>query len=102
MAGTTRNDVAVWTVPDGDVTAIGPVTTPDGAVAVILLSELTVNEAVDPLNVTALAALSAFPLSVTFVLVLPDVGEKLEIVGVGSAVTVNDAVAVPPGVVTVS
>jgi hypothetical protein len=94
--------LALVAVPPGVVTTIGPVVAFAGTVAVICDGDLTLNEALTPLKVTFVVPERFVPLMVTDVPVVPLVGVKLEIVGVGPVVTVNgDAlVAVPPGVVT--
>src|SRR5881409_3702419 len=48
---------ALVVLPPGAVTPIGPLVAPAGTVAAICESELTVNDAPEPLNVTALAPL---------------------------------------------
>src|SRR5438874_1418434 len=61
----TVNDAGLAPIPDGVVTEIGPVVAPGGTVAVIWLSEFTVNPAAAPLNVTEVAPVKALPLIVT-------------------------------------
>ncbi len=82
------------------MTAILPVVAPGGAKAVICVSELTVNDAVTPLKVTAVAPLKTAPVMVTEVLTGPLVGVKPLIVGAGMTVKSAALVAVPSGVVT--
>src|SRR5207245_3741441 len=82
------------------VTLIVPVVAPAGTVAVIWVSEFTVNVAVVPLNVTAVAPVKAVPVSVTLAPTAPLVGEKLVMVGGGMTVKELALVAVPPAVVT--
>ena len=96
-------ELALVAVPLGVVTMIGPVVAFAGTVAVICDADLTLNDALTPLKVTLVAPEKFVPLMVTDVPVLPLVGVKLEIVGAGPAVTVNEdaLVAVPPAVVTV-
>ena len=72
---------ALVAVPPAVVTLIGPPVAPDGTVAVICVSELTVKLAPVPLNVTELAPVNAEPVIVTDVPGGPLVGEKEEIVG---------------------
>jgi hypothetical protein len=80
------NGVELVDVPPEVVTEIGPVEAEAGTVAVILVSELTVNVAAAPLNVTALAAVNPEPLIVSFVPMAPDGGAKDEITGWARAV----------------
>ena len=89
-------------VPPGVVTRILPSVAPDGTVAVILVEEFTVNEAVTLLNVTLLTLTKLVPLIVTEVPTGPELGEKELIVGAAGEVTSKllELVAVPPGVVT--
>ena len=69
-------------VPDGAVTAIFPVVAPDGTVAVIWVSDLTVNaDAAVPLNATAVAPVNPVPVMTTLEPDGPEVGEKPVIVG---------------------
>src|SRR5207245_11637495 len=82
------------------VTLIVPVVAPAGTVAVIWVSEFTVNVAVVPLNVTAVAPVKAVPVSVTLAPTAPLVGEKLVMVGGGMTVKELALVPVPPAVVT--
>ena len=79
-----------------------PLIAPEGTVALICVSELTVKlVAPVPLNFTAVAPLNAVPVIVTLAPIPPLAGEKLVIEGMGT-VTENDEalVAVPPEVVT--
>ncbi len=79
--------VALLAVPPGVVTAMGPVLTPAGAVAVIWESALTLNEAaLMPLNVTEVAPAKCSPVTVTTVPALPLAGVKLVMAGAGSTV----------------
>ena len=73
------------------MTAILPVVAPGGAKAVICVSELTVNDAVTPLKVTAVAPLKTAPVMVTEVLTGPLVGVKPLIVGALLGVEANQA-----------
>jgi hypothetical protein len=100
---TVKIEAPVSTVPPGVVTAIGPLVAPEGTVAVICVSELTVYDAAVPLKVTDVAPVRALPVIVTDVPAGPLVGEKELIEGAGEAVTVKTdgfVVAVPPPVVT--
>ena len=63
------------------------------------MSEITAKLAALPLNVTAVAPMKLVPLIVTLVPTGPLAGVKLAIVG---AIVKVAAVAVPPGVVTLS
>ena len=75
---------------------------PDGTVAWIAVSELTMNVALTPLNVTAVAPVKLVPLMVTLVPTGPLVGAKLVIVGGSTTVNALELGAVPPGVATLS
>lgn len=98
----TVNFVPLVSEPAGVVTEIFPVVAPGGTVAVIFVSELTVNVAVVPLNFTAVAPENPVPLIVTEVPTGPLFGEKDVIVGPAALVTVNCVVLVakPLGVTT--
>jgi hypothetical protein len=89
-------------VPPGVVTLIGPVVAPAGAVACIVVSEVTVKLAALPLNVTAVAPVKLVPLIVTLVPTRPFVGVKLVMIGAGITMKSFVLDAVPPGVVTLS
>ena len=52
---------ALVTVPAGVVTLIGPAVAPAGTMAVIWVAELTVKEALTPLNITEVAPLRLLP-----------------------------------------
>jgi hypothetical protein len=54
-------------LPDGVATLIGPLVAPAGTVAVICVSEFTVNVPAVPLNMTAVAPVNPLPLIVTVV-----------------------------------
>src|SRR5437879_5290573 len=69
--------VELVTLPPPAVTAMVPVVAPAGTVAVILMSELMVKEALVPLNVTIAAVVKPVPLMVTLAPTEPLVGEKL-------------------------
>src|SRR2546426_1392329 len=96
--------LALVAVPPAVVTLSGPVVAPLGTVAWIAVAELTVELALTPLNVTAVAPVKFVPLIVTPVPTGPLVGAKLVIVGAFETMTVNalELVAVPPAVVTLS
>jgi hypothetical protein len=104
----TVNEVSLVSVPPGVVTAILPVEAPDGTVAVILVDELTVNEAETPANLTDVVVkpvpLKFDPVIVTDVPTGPLVGENDETTGAGTVVVItvksDELVAVPSGVVT--
>jgi hypothetical protein len=93
-------------VPPGPVTLQWdwvPTRAVDGTVAVICVFESTVNAAVTRPSRTVVAPAKLFPRIFTWIPRLPDVGVKLEIVGLPvAAVTVNEVllVPVPLGVVT--
>jgi hypothetical protein len=90
---------ALAAAPPAFLTLISPVVAREGTVAVIWVSELTVNFAVMPLNVTVVAPVRFVPVIVTAVPTGPEVGEKSEIVGLVTA-KLDALVAVPPDVVT--
>jgi hypothetical protein len=98
--GMTVKELALVPVPPAVVTLIVPVVAPAGTVAVICVSEFTVNEAVVPLNFTAVAPVNAVPVIVTLVPIAPLVGEKLITEGVGMTVKELVLVPVPLAVVT--
>ena len=77
----TLKSVELWPVPDGVTTEIRPVVAPGGTVVVILPSLTTVNVALVPLNLTAVAPVKPEPRTATFVPIGPLVGEKLSIAG---------------------
>jgi len=94
----TLNDAALVAFPAGVVTKIGPVVAPAGTVAVIWLSEFTVNAAAEPLNVTEVAPLKALPAIVTAVPGQPELGVNQETVGgdAGAGRGIGSGVAVAP------
>jgi hypothetical protein len=100
----TVKEAALVAVPPGVVTAIAPVVAPAGTFAMTCDEFLTTTLVlVTPLKLTLVVpVVKLVPLIVTDVPVGPVAGEKLEMVGAGPTVTVNEAalVAVPPGVVT--
>jgi hypothetical protein len=92
--------LALVAVPPAVVTLMVPVVAPVGTVALICVAELTVNDAVVPLNFTAVAPLKFAPVIVTLIPTAPLVGEKLVIDGAGMTVKLLALVPVPPAVVT--
>lgn len=82
-AGSTPKLVELVALPAGVVTVMGPVRAPDGTVAVIFVSDVTVNAAATPLNVTEVAPVSALPLIVTGDPVVAEDGETPEMTGAG-------------------
>lgn len=72
---------ALDALPADVVTEIGPLVAPDGTVAVICVSELTVNVDAEPLNVTDDAPVKPVPVIVTDVPGEPLDGEKPLTVG---------------------
>lgn len=97
----TVKGLALVAVPPGVVTVISPDAAPLGTAAVIDVPETTVNDALVPAKLTAVAPVKAAPEIVTFVPTGPLAGVNDEMVGAGG-VTVKALalVAVPPGVVT--
>ncbi len=89
-------------VPLGVVTEMDPVVAPAGTVVVIWVAEFTVNVAEAEPNFTPVAPVKFVPVMVTTVPTFPEVGEKLEMVGVVPPVTVKLVllVPVPLGLVT--
>lgn len=73
--------VEVVNDPPGPVTVIAPVVAPLGTVAVIEVSETMLNDAVLPLNLTAVAPVKPEPVKVTTVPGQPLVGEKEAVLG---------------------
>jgi len=87
------------------VTTTLPVVAPDGTVAVMLVADQLVVDAVVPLNLTVLVPLVApkfVPVMMTDAPTRPLVGESEVIVGVAGTVTVNadPLLAIPPTVTT--
>jgi len=94
--------VALVPVPAEFVTVIFPVVAPVGTVAVICVSEFTVNATADvALNATAVAAVKLVPVSVTTVPTGPFEGLKEEISGAFVTVKLVALVPVPAEFVTV-
>ena len=85
MSGTSMKACELVTVPEGLVTEIGPTVAPLGTVAVIWVSETTVNVADVPLKATSVAPVYWAPLMVTLVPTGPLVGVKEEIRSSASA-----------------
>src|SRR5579871_2185347 len=86
ILGATLNAFALCTVPPGVVTAIVPVSAPFGTVAVMFVSLFTMNAALTPANVSAVAPVKCVPVTVTRPPTTDFFGEKLWIVGsVGAA-----------------
>lgn len=83
-------------------TVIGPVEAPCGTIAVTCASELTVNWADSPLNLTAVVPANPLPVITTDVPGGPLVGLNEAMAGQPTVVTVklDELVAVPSGVVT--
>jgi hypothetical protein len=94
----TVKDVELVIDPPAVVTLILPVVAPTGTMAVIWVSESTVNVARMPLKVTALAPVRAEPVITTEVPTGPIVGEKLT--SCGSTLKLVALAVVPPAVVT--
>jgi hypothetical protein len=82
-AGITPKLVELVLLPYGVVTVRGPVSAPDGTVAVIFVSDTTVNVAARPLKVTELAPVRALPLIVTDDPTVAEDGETAEMAGTG-------------------
>jgi hypothetical protein len=78
---TTVKAVTEVAVPLGVITEIGPVVAPGGTVAVIRVTEFTVNVAVTLLNMTAVAPKKSVPVIVTIVPMGPEVGVNDVMVG---------------------
>jgi len=79
MSGTSMKACELVTVPEELVTEIGPLVAPLGTVAVIWVSETTINVADVPLKATPVAPVYWAPLMVTLVPTGPLVGVKEEI-----------------------
>ena len=75
--------VSLSTDPPGATTVIGPVTAPGGTVAVILVREFAVKEALTPPNWTAVAPVNPNPVMVTEVPTGPLVGLNEPSAGTG-------------------
>jgi hypothetical protein len=92
--------VVLVAVPSGVVTPMSPVVALGGTVAISWVAEVTLNVALTPLNVMAIAPVKFAPVIVTSVPTGPLVGVKVEMVGAARTVNAAALVAVPPGVVT--
>lgn len=79
--GTIVNDVPLVATPPGAVTVTVPVVAVAGTAVVICVAELTVNDAVTPLNATAVAPVKLLPAIVTVVPTVPLLGVMLVIAG---------------------
>jgi hypothetical protein len=77
----TVNFAVLVPVPPGAVTEIGPVEAAAGTVAVILVSDLTVNLLAAPLNCSAVAPVNPDPFTITEVPIVPEAGLKEEMTG---------------------
>lgn len=82
------------------VTPIGPLFAPFGTTAVMLVGEITVKPAFDPLNVTDLTSRKLSPAIVIVAPAAPLPGEKPAMLGAGRTTKFAALVAVPLGVVT--
>ncbi len=89
----TVKPVALVAVPESVVTLIGPVVAPDGTLAVICVSETTVNAAEVPLKATNEALARFSPVIATLAPTAPAPGVKLVIVGGGGSTTTVSRVA---------
>lgn len=81
--GITLNAPGLVPLPAGVVTVMGPLSAPDGTVAVSVESETPVKAAAVLLKVTAVAPVKPLPLMMTGDPTLADVGERAVIVGAG-------------------
>jgi hypothetical protein len=70
-------------IPHAVVTEICPSVTPVGAVALISLLFIIVNDALSPLKLTAVAPVKLLPFIVTIVPADPETGRKELITGIG-------------------
>jgi len=82
-AGITLKLTELVVLPSGVVTVMGPVRAPGGTVAVIFVSDVTVNAAARSLNVTEVAPVNALPLIVTGDPAVAEGGETPEMAGAG-------------------
>ena len=85
-------------MPAGVVTAMGPVVAAPGTVAVSWVSEATVNAALLPLKVTAVAPVKPLPVTVTGVPAGPEAGVNEETAGAAGGLVpeMGSGVAVAP------
>jgi hypothetical protein len=81
--GITPKDAELVPIPDGVVTAIGPVSAPDGTAALICVSETTMNLDATPLKVTAEVPVKALPETLTEAPTGADAGETAATAGAG-------------------
>src|ERR1039458_9273969 len=79
----TMKELELMTVPLGIVTLMKPLLSFAGTVALIWELEFTMNAALTPLNVTAVAAAKFAPVRMTLVPAAPFVGEKVKSSGGG-------------------
>src|ERR1039458_4924576 len=79
----TMKELELMTVPLGVVTLMKPLLSFAGTVALIWELEFTMNAALTPLNVTAVAAAKFAPVRMTLVPAAPFVGEKVKSSGGG-------------------
>src|SRR5205823_2337783 len=100
QAGVTTNESVLVAVPSGVTTLMGPVVAPLGTVAVICVSESTVNWALVPLNCTSVAPVKEVPVTVTEVPTGPEGGSNP--VMAGDTTKESPLVALPSGLTTVT
>jgi hypothetical protein len=100
--GATAKLLALVAVPSGVVTLNGPDVAEGGTVAAIAVSDVTVNAAAAPLNVTDVVPVKLAPLIVTAFPPVPLAGVKLVIAGGWMTVKLVALVAVPSGADTPS
>src|SRR5207253_2247006 len=100
-AGSGVKLVALVTVPAGVVTEIGPAVAPAGTTVVIWVGELTVNVALVPLNLTAVAPMKLSPVMMIELPTVPLAGTEVMLGGcAANGVKFDALVAVPLGVAT--
>jgi len=93
--GVTVNLALLVPVPPGVATATGPVEAVAGTVAVILVSEVTVNVLAAPPNVTAVAPVNPDPVTVTLAPTVPEAGLNEETTGAAASAGDAEAITVP-------
>ena len=93
---------ALVAVPAAVVTVTGPLTAPQGTVAVICVALATEKNAGAPAKVTALAPVKPLPVRVTLVPTAPEAGVKLASLGPPVTVKLAALVAVPATLLTVT
>src|SRR6266550_2571242 len=81
--GMTRNAVELVPVPEGEETVTGPVSAPNGTLALTWVGETTENVAAVPSNATSVAPVNPCPSIVTSLPTLARGGDSDEIVGGG-------------------